>query len=199
MAASKKSLLIIFYRNPKPGFVKTRLAATIGDDKAMAIYNRLAHHTREITEGLALDKIVYYSEHIDAGDTWPNDLYLKAIQEGNDLGDRMANAFTEGFRKGYERICIIGTDCLELTSDIISQAYAELQTSDAVIGPALDGGYYLLGMRKFHRNLFLNKQWSTDNIMHETMKDFQLLGLTCTKLPALRDVDTEDDLPDSWK
>jgi len=199
MAASKKSLLIIFYRNPKPGFVKTRLAATVGDDNAMAIYNRLAHHTRKITEGLALDKIVYYSEQIDSSDTWPNDVYLKASQEGNDLGDRMANAFTEGFRKGYERICIIGTDCFELTSDIISQAYAELQTSDAVIGPALDGGYYLLGMRKFHRNLFLNKQWSTDNVLHETLKDFQLLGLTCTKLPALRDVDTEDDLPDSWK
>lgn len=196
MDAPPKSLLIIFYRNPILGKVKTRLAATLGKERALEIYQRLTYHTRSITEGLAIDKIVFYSDSIDLMDVWPNATYLKTLQNGADLGQKMNNAFVSAFESGYNAVCIIGTDCYELTSSIIEQAFERLLSADAVIGPALDGGYYLLGMRKIHDRLFRNKQWSSGSVFSDTIQDFNLLGLRYSRLEVLRDVDTEGDLPD---
>ena len=192
-----KSLLIIFYRNPKIGKVKTRLAATLGNQKALEIYRKLSLHTKTITEDLNLDKIVFYSDSIDLMDIWPNATFLKALQEGEDLGEKMENAFVGGFETGYTSICIIGTDCFELTEEIITQAFEVLKSADAVIGPAGDGGYYLLGM-KAPADVFENKNWSTETVLQETIHDFESLGLHYIKLQELNDVDTEDDLPDGF-
>ncbi len=116
------SLLIIFYRNPEIGKVKTRLAATLGDSAALAIYLYIAAHTKSITENLTVDKAVYYSHHIDTEDNWQNATYQKYLQTGADLGERMASAFMRGFQSGYRSICIVGTDCFELTPGIIEEA-----------------------------------------------------------------------------
>jgi hypothetical protein len=199
MATPQKSLLIIFYRNPRLGAVKTRLASAVGNEEALKVFMRLAQHTRKVTEHLTIDKVVFYSESVDLMDLWPNSIYLKTLQEGDDLGERMANAFAAGFNSGYQNICIIGTDCFELTASMIERAYAELETSDAVIGPALDGGYYLLGLRKMHSQVFKNKAWSTETVLRDTLRDFESLGLTYVKLNTLRDVDKQEDLPDEWK
>ena len=198
MDKTTKPLLIIFYRNPKMGKVKTRLAATVGNDRALEIFRKLSLHTRTITENLAYDKIVFYTDSIDLMDIWPNAIYLKALQEGDDLGERMENAFAGGFESGYDSICIIGTDCYELTGDIIHEAFHALRSSDAVIGPARDGGYYLLGMNKPCPDIFTNKRWSTDTVFQDTVSVFELLRLQFVKLRELSDVDTEDDLPESW-
>lgn len=194
-----RPLLIIFYRNPKLGEVKTRLASTLGKEKALAVYKKLALHTKSITEPLLMDKIVFYSEAIDLMDIWSNATYLKALQEGKDLGEKMKNAFAGGFESGYTSICAIGTDCYELTTRSIEQAFHLLQSSDAVVGPALDGGYYLLGMRSLHASLFSKKQWSTPTVFVDTLRDFESLGLKYAKLQILRDVDNEADLPGDWK
>lgn len=199
MATPQKSLLIIFYRNPRLGTVKTRLASAVGNEEALKVFMRLAQHTRKVTEHLTIDKVVFYSESVDLMDLWPNSIYLKTLQEGDDLGERMANAFAAGFNSGYHNICIIGTDCFELTASMIERAYAELETSDAVIGPALDGGYYLLGLRTMHSQVFKNKAWSTETVLRDTLRDFESLGLTYVKLNTLRDVDKQEDLPDEWK
>jgi hypothetical protein len=199
MDEEAKSLLIIFYRNPEIGKVKTRLAATVGDKKALEIFQRLSLHIKTITENLKMDKIVFYSDSIDLMDKWPNATYLKALQHGEDLGERMKNAFEAGFETGYSSICIIGTDCYELTGEVIMQAFEALRSSDAVIGPALDGGYYLLGTNKPQPELFQNKQWSTETVYDETIRDFDSLGLKYAKLQTLSDVDTEDDLPAELK
>jgi rSAM/selenodomain-associated transferase 1 len=196
MDEQRKSLLIIFYRNPIPGKVKTRLAATMGNQKALEIYRKLSWHTKTITEDLKLDKIVFYSDAIDLMDMWPNATYLKALQSGKDLGERMKNAFVAGFETGYTSICIIGTDCFELTEEIITQAFEVLESADAIIGPAVDGGYYLLGMNQPHVSLFNNKNWSTGMVLQETIRDFEALDLHYLKLPILRDVDREGDLPE---
>lgn len=190
-----KNLLIIFYRNPELGRVKTRLAKTLGDEKALAIYLKLSSHTRSITESLAIDKIIYYSNFADTEDVWPNILFHKKIQHGNDLGEKMHHAFAQEFKNGYERICIIGTDCFELSADIIHQAFDQLQSHDAVIGPAKDGGYYLLGMKRLIPELFKYKSWSTDTVTHDTIEDLKNLNLTFTNLLELTDVDEEKDLP----
>lgn len=188
-------LLIIFYRNPELGKVKTRLAATLGDAKAFSIYLLLADHTRRITVDLLIHKAVFYSHHIDIRDGWSEEKYQKHVQSGDDLGDRMMHSFETGFNAGYKSICIIGTDCLELTSTIIEEAFLKLQTHDVVLGPAHDGGYYLMGMNKLYPSLFKNKTWGTPTVLMRTLKDLKTLDLNFWQLCHLNDVDEEKDLP----
>ncbi len=192
----KSELLIIFYRNPELGKVKTRLAATLGDAKALAIYLKLASHTRAITSELDCDRVVYYSDYVDTEDAWTKSDFSKQLQRGNDLGARMENAFQKAFADGYGRISIIGTDCFELTTQIVVKAFESLATKDAVIGPAADGGYYLLGMNRFIPELFRKKEWSTSSVCKDTINDFTRLAINYHQLPTLHDVDTEADLPE---
>jgi uncharacterized protein len=190
-----KSLLIIFYRNPELSKVKTRLAAAVGDDYALAIYFKLVSHTRSVVTPLLVDKILYYSDFVDREDNWDNEQFDKRLQIGTNLGERMYNAFKNGFRDGYEMICVIGTDCLELTSKHIDDAFYQLKTHDVVIGPALDGGYYLLGMKELHSQFFHDKEWGTGTVKSDTLEDCMRLSLKVAELASLRDVDTLDDLP----
>src|SRR5690606_10865667 len=180
---TKKQLLIIFYRNPELGKVKTRLAASLGDDKALAIYLDLASHTRQITDAFDTDKVVFYSDHIDTDDNWSNDVYQKQLQHGHDLGERMHNAFDWALQSGYQSVCIIGTDCFDLTSELLYKAFNDLHTTDVVIGPARDGGYYLLGMNTLHADFFKNKEWGTHTVYSDTLEDIGNLDLEFALLP----------------
>jgi rSAM/selenodomain-associated transferase 1 len=191
---SKERLLIIFVKNPLKGKVKTRLAKTIGEDKALLIYQELLMFTNKITAEVKSDKAVFYSDFIDQQDLWDSSIYKKHKQEGDNLGDRMYRAFEDGFSEGYQNIVIIGSDCLELSSDLIHEAFEKLREHDFVIGPASDGGYYLLGMKDLHRNLFENKAWSTSSVFEDTMKSIDTMNATCYTLPVLSDVDIENDL-----
>lgn len=188
------NLLLIFYRNPESGKVKTRLAATIGNEKALSVYLKLAEHTKKITESLRADKLVFYSHTIEKRDQWPDEIYQKAKQSSEDLGERMLNAFKYGFDRGYKHICIIGTDCLELNHAIVETAFSALEQQDVVLGPAKDGGYYLLGMKTLHSDFFSNKNWSTQTVMHDTLLDALHLKSSVHLLPLLSDVDVEEDL-----
>ena len=165
--------LIIFVKNPEIGRVKTRLAKTIGDEQALSIYQKLLLYTKEITKGLNADKSVYYSEHIDNNDLWDNMLFSKHLQRGDDLGERMQNAFADAFAQGKERVIIIGSDCLELETYMIKEAFAVLENNDVVLGPAKDGGYYMIGMTAFLPTLFEDKNWSTDDLLMDTILDLK--------------------------
>lgn len=191
----KTDLLIIFYRNPELGKVKSRLAATVGEERALAIYLKLASFTRAVTSVINCDRVVYYSEFIDRDDNWPNDDYFKHLQNGDDLGSKMEHAFETAFSQGYKHVCIIGTDCLELTSDILKEAFEVLKSKDAVIGPAYDGGYYLLGMNRLITTVFTNKNWSTNTVYSDTIDDLKHYRFSYGILPTLSDVDNESDLP----
>ena len=116
-----KEALIIFAKNPVYGKVKTRLAATIGNEQALFIYHQLINHTINITSQISVDKIVCYSDEIDENDNWDNRIYQKELQHGNDLGERMKNAFKSSFTAGYEQAIIIGTDCIELSESYYQQ------------------------------------------------------------------------------
>lgn len=192
----QKKLLIIFYRNPELGKVKTRLALTLGDDKALAVYLKLVNHTQAITENLNVDKMVCYSHYVDREDSWTNKDYLKQLQKGDTLGDKLKHAVQDAFEKGYQSVCVIGSDCFELTEDILKDAFEGLTSTDAVIGPAKDGGYYLLGMNQFKPDFFANKKWSSASVSRDTIVDFRKLNLTYFELPVLSDVDREEDLPE---
>ncbi len=188
-----KEALIIFVKNPIIGKVKTRLAAKVGDEKALQIYLELLAHTRSIVNSVAADKFIFYSDAHDNNDLWPNTIYNKKNQLGNNLGERMHNAFNELFAAGYQKVFIIGSDCLELNAAIINQGSKELETSDVVIGPARDGGYYFLGMKKIHTALFENIDWSTEKVLTQTIAVCDNKQFPYTLLPVLNDIDEEAD------
>ncbi len=187
-----KSLLLIFTRNPELGKCKTRLAATVGDKAALDIYNFLLEHTVKITKKVKAAKHVYYSEKIMEGDIWDESFFNKNLQKGNDLGERMANAFQKGFAAEYEKICIIGSDMLDLNRTDIENAFSILDTNDFVIGPAKDGGYYLLGMTIFNAKLFKNKKWGKENVLKDTRSD--LRNEKVHLLEARNDIDRYEDI-----
>jgi len=189
-----KDALIIFTKNPEAGKVKTRLAATLGDKEALAIYRQLLSHTISATEYLPVDKFVFYSNHIGQEDFWDSKHYYKEVQQGFDLGERMKNAFAATFQKGYDKTVIIGTDCPDLNAGIIMNAFAYLNSHDVVIGPAEDGGYYLLGMKQLHSQLFEKITWSTSIVLDETVRKCAVLRLGYYLLPVLKDIDEEKDL-----
>jgi len=192
-----RQLLIVFIKNPVLGKVKTRLASSIGEVEALTVYNKLLDHTLNISKPLSIDKVVYYSEFIPGDDVWSASGFNQELQQGDNLGERMMNAFIKAFQQRYERVAIIGSDCFDLTTNILTDAYDELNKGDVVVGPALDGGYYLLGMRSLHRELFLNKTWSTDTVLNDTLENIHELALSFSLLPLLRDIDTEQDLKES--
>lgn len=191
---NKEQLLLIFIKNPVLGKVKTRLAKDIGMPKALEVYQYLLEHTRQITKGLTTDKAVFYSEYVDLADAWDNAYYQKFAQQGSGLGERMNNAFRLGFEQGYQSMVIIGSDCIEINQEIIEEAFNALKTNDFVIGPAKDGGYYLLGMNKLYTKVFVNKTWSTSGVFAATMQDFTDIGASVHLLPKLSDIDTVADL-----
>ncbi|MEP7239009.1 MAG: TIGR04282 family arsenosugar biosynthesis glycosyltransferase, partial [Ferruginibacter sp.] len=190
-----KEALIIFVRNPELGKIKTRLAAGIGNEKALRVYEHLLLHTRKIAEEVPVTKFIFYADYINDNDLWNS--FEKRLQTGDGLGARMNTAFNYLFSEDFTNVCIVGSDCYELTSDIIKQAFDQMKTNDVVIGPVLDGGYYLLGMNKMIPQLFINKTWSTDTVFSDTLEDVAKLNLTVHQLSMLSDIDNENDLHNS--
>lgn len=187
-----KNLLIIFTRNPELGKVKKRLAAKIGERAALDIYSLLLQHTFEVTKNLPCDKVVYYSDFIQKKDIWENDIFQKKEQKGKDLGERMKNAFKEGFKEGYSHITIIGSDLYDLQEEDLKSAFLGLKKHNYVIGPASDGGYYLLGMNSLNSDLFRNKEWGTNTVLQQTLQEIKNEELTL--LEERNDIDTYEDL-----
>ncbi len=183
--------LIIFLKNPEKGKAKTRLAATIGEEAALLAYKELLAQTRSIASAVEAERWLFYKDEIWE-DEWSTEYFRKALQSNGDLGIKMQTAFQEVFANGAKRALIIGSDCGNLDAELVEQAFQELETGqDIVVGPAEDGGYYLLGMNKLYTYLFENKSWSTAQLFSETFRDINLHGQTFTILPERYDVDTE--------
>lgn len=185
-------LLLIFTRNPELGKCKTRLASKVGDEAALNIYKFLLQHTSFITQKLPVNKRVYYSEEIWVNDIWNNLYFDKKLQKGEDLGERMKNAFVDGFKEGFERIIIIGSDMYDLSQIDLEDAFDRLKKYEYVIGPALDGGYYLLGMKKLKPELFESKDWGQKSVLDATIND--LIGENYTLLTTKNDIDHYEDI-----
>jgi len=186
--------LLIFVRNPVYGKVKTRLAKDIGDDKALEIYKSLLKHTFSITQRLNCKKFVYYADGIVEDDIWNLADFFKRQQEGSDLGERMHHAMNELFLQGFTKVILIGSDCFELNTLVLEEAISQLDQNDAVLGPANDGGYYLLGLIDIIPELFANKIWSTDQVAKDTINDLKKLQKNYYLLPKLNDIDDASDL-----
>ncbi len=190
------SLLMIFVKNLIPGMVKTRLASEIGIDAALDVYMELVRHTNEVADKIITDKTVFYSEYVEIEDLWDTDKYSLKVQKGNNLGERMLNAFDEAF-DSYNKVVIIGSDCYDLTPQIVAGAFKALDENDLVVGPAKDGGYYLLGMKEHLPQLFQGKEYSTDQVLKELLDEAAESQLSVHQLEELYDIDTLQDLKDA--
>jgi rSAM/selenodomain-associated transferase 1 len=170
------------------------LAATVGDQTALDIYTFLLQHTVNLTQNLPVEKWVFYSEEIGKNDMWDNAIYGKHLQVGSNLGERMLNAFQKGFEADFEQVIIIGSDMFHLSQKDLETAFDQLENHDYVLGPAEDGGYYLLGMKTLTPKLFKNKKWGTDSVLLDTLNDLKLENVAL--LPVRNDVDYYEDIKD---
>jgi uncharacterized protein len=198
-----KNALIVFVKNPELGKVKTRLAKDIGNQNALDMYKLLIEKTHQLVLQANETTFVYYADQIFENDAWQGEKIIKKLQDPDlDLGKRMHAAFTSVFKAGYENILIIGSDNYEITHEYITKGFECLSKKDAIIGLAIDGGYYELGItaNAYKNNpqildqLFLNKLWSHENVGNEAVAVFKSLNLAFEYLPTLRDIDTVEDL-----
>lgn len=188
-------LLHIFIKNPRLGYVKTRLAATVGNEEALRIYHILLEKTRDAGRSHGGERWLWYSDEVPEGDDWLAAEFVKKVQFPGDLGERMSHAFREGFVAGATSAVIVGSDCPELSPEILAEAFTALETHDFTVGPTPDGGYYLLGMRAYQPAVFEQIAWSTEAVFPATIERIEALGATVHLLPILSDVDNETD----WK
>lgn len=189
-----KNLLIVFTKNPELGKVKRRLAKDIGDEKALAIYYKLLNNTKNATEGVDADVAVFYNQFVDTEDEWSNSKHQKFKQAGSDIGERMFNAMAKGKELGYQKVCLIGADILNISSEIINRAFGRLDYHNWVFGPAKDGGYYLVGSTKPEKEVFNLERWSHTNVLKDTLLLCDKLNLSVSLVDELNDIDTIEDL-----
>ncbi len=190
-----KKALITFVRNPELGKVKTRLAKEVGDKKALLVYKKLLEHTKQVISQVICDRYIFTTEPL----TVPWQGCFEEKQAEGDLGERMCKAFEWLFNKGYRQLVIIGSDCIELNADHIEVGFSQLEKQDIVIGPAFDGGYYLLGMNQLYPFVFEGITWSSDQVFNQTIQKIRTQNLRMHTLEILSDVDELKDLPLSWR
>jgi rSAM/selenodomain-associated transferase 1 len=190
--------LLFFIKSPEKGRVKTRLASAVGDEMAVRLYRRFLLETLfTLNRGTFLFYLCFYPENsLSDLKGWLGDDYLYMPQKGEDLGERMKNGFIDAFAMNFKRVVLIGSDIPDLPLEFIEEAFTSLQEKDIVIGPSLDGGYYLIGFKdkNFSLRVFEGIPWSTKRVFEETMKILKQEGLTVHTLQHWRDIDTIDDL-----
>jgi uncharacterized protein len=199
-----KEQLIIFTRYPEPGKVKTRLIKHLGEEGAADLQRRMSEHTLQrmlpLKESRSLSlEVLYADDGSPAGNQrrmaqWLGlDAPISRQCDGN-LGARMLGALSSAFNVGMEHVVIIGSDCPQLTAKHIKAAFEALKANDIVIGPAHDGGYYLIGLKQAHQPLFGNIPWGTDEVLSRTLTISDDAGLAVALLDVLNDVDRPEDL-----
>ena len=160
---------------------------------ALKVYVNLLTHTRKVSEQLDANKYLFYDTKIEDNDMWPADKFIKSVQSRGDLGDRMLSAFKSVLIMENKAV-IIGSDCPEISQDIINKALSALDSNDMVIGPTHDGGYYLLGMKTLHRELFKDIEWSSHTVYRATINAMEKKKLSYKILDKKHDLDYKEDL-----
>ena len=191
--------LIIFTRYPETGKAKTRLIPALGAEGAAALHRRMADHTLVQVQALQFQHPLCVEVRFAGGDRdlmqrWLGTDLMYTVQGEGDLGDRMGRSFQSAFDASVDRAVIIGTDCPDLNATLLDQAFRELQQHDLVLGPASDGGYYLIGLRRLIPQLFIGMEWSTATVLERTLAIAAELNLSVALLPVLSDVDYPADL-----
>jgi len=192
-----KNLIIMFVKEPVEGFVKTRLAKTLGDEKTLVLYKHFVNDLINTLKNSKFEfKLCVYPNNKLINEVFGD--YNNFIQEDGDLGVKMQKAFQSQFTLGYEKIILIGSDTPHIPKHYFDETFAMLESKEIVIGPSLDGGYYLIAFNKksFNTDLFKNITWSTDIVLKQTLEK-----TTTDKvhlLNILNDIDTQEDLEDFY-
>jgi rSAM/selenodomain-associated transferase 1 len=196
---TKLPAVIVFARAPRPGATKTRLIPALGPEGAADLYRCFLLDTLSKVGKLGAAIVVEVAEADDAGavaelsrTTCPEARI--AVQKGRDLGARMAEAVETTLFAGHPRAVVIGTDSPSVPLDLLRQALDLGGDRDLVLGPCLDGGYYLIGMREAQPEVFAGIQWSSATVLSETLKRAEEQSLTVALLEPWYDVDTPEDL-----
>lgn len=192
-------MLIVFTRFPTPGQTKTRLIPTLGEAGAAELQRMLSDYTFKTCCDLANKRPLAIEVHYEGGNRADVKKWIPAVMQGKpqcqgSLGERLIHAFTRGFNAGMERVIIIGADCPFVTSEIFSQGYDLLLANDLVIGPANDGGCYLIGLSKPLYFLWQNIDWGTDKVLCQIIEISRNHGVTLSYLQPLSDIDRPEDL-----
>lgn len=204
-----KERSIIFTRYPEPGKTKTRLIPALGASGAATLQRQMTEHTlskvRELQSDCALRthtasplsvEVRFAGGNLTLMQGWLGSDIVYQPQGEGDLGSRMARSLSSATSGGIERVVIIGTDCPGLNAQLMAQAFQVLYLShDLVLGPAIDGGYYLIGLRCFIPELFCGINWGTAEVLQQTVHIANKLDLSVAYLPQLADVDRPEDLP----
>lgn len=201
LTKAAKERLIVFTRYPEAGQAKTRLIPALGAEGAAALHRQMAEHTltqvRKLRSNRRLCVEVCFrgdKEQSKIRDWLGSDLVYQP-QSNGELGSRMVQALSGAFHDGMESVVIIGTDCPGLNADLMGKAFHQLRSHDLVFGPAIDGGYYLIGLRCFIPELFFGISWGTPEVLQQTVAIAKKLDLSIGYLPRLADVDRPEDLP----
>ena len=192
--------LIIFTRYPEPGMTKTRLIPVLGPEGAADLHRRMGEHTMAWARFLQTHSPVSVEVRFAGGDEnllrqWLGPDFLYHDQGRGDLGERMARAIADSFQSGGERVVLVGTDCPGLTGVLVQRALELLKSNDLVLGPASDGGYYLIGVRRIVPQLFSEILWGTSEVLEKTLRIADKMQLRVFLLEPLDDVDRPEDLP----
>jgi len=189
----KENVVIIFAKRPVLGKVKTRLAESIGEEKAYELYVKMLEHMLSAIPNDDYDSVIYWDSSVGESLFKLKTTIEQNEQEGANLGERMGNAFNKMLTL-YKRVIIIGVDCPFVNKNTIKSAFNELSSHDVCIGPAIDGGYYLIGLKKTHNDIFINIKWGSGEVLVDTIKRLKSNNATYSMLPELRDIDTVEDL-----
>lgn len=190
------NILIIFVKYPRPGFVKTRLAKTIGEEKAALLYRLFVEAISERTKDISFKRFVFYhpSEEKELVRDWLGNGFKFYPQKGDTLGERLSNAFRFTFGRGAQRVIAIGTDSPSIDKTVILNAFEELKDTQCVLGPSLDGGYYLIGLSFFKKGLFEEIRWGTSKVFEQTINRLKEMGLRYELLNKSFDIDHYKDI-----
>lgn len=188
------ALAVIFLKAPRVGLVKTRLGREIGYEKAAEVYRLLAEgQIRRMPRGLSRE--IHYAPDDAGGEmaSWLGAGEAYRPQAAGDLGARLQEATGDALARGFDRVVVLGADCPALDARVLEDAFSRLDSADVVLGPAGDGGYYLVGLRSPAPRLFEDIAWGTATVLATTLERVRELGRSCALLPVLADIDTADD------
>lgn len=200
---SVSGVIIFFVKHPSPGAVKSRLARRLGNATAVELYSNFVRDMLDAMKrsGYPIDIFVTPGDRLDDVRSWLAEDAAYHPQFGSDLGERMEQAFHAIFARGVERAILIGSDIPDLPAEHLANALDSLERHEAVIGPARDGGYYLIGFRKdgFAPEIFRGVAWSSPDVFGLTMRIFGEKGTAVQTLTPWQDADTVGDLRDLWE
>lgn len=195
-----KQHLIIFTRYPQSGKTKTRLIPALGEEGAANLQRQMTEYTVSKVKKFQSSAAISFEIRFAGGDlqlmqNWLGTELNYQLQGEGDLGKRMKNSFLSAFNQGAQEAIAIGIDCPGVNAQLLAEAFEKIRNCDLLLGPAVDGGYYLIGLKRAIEELFINIDWGTAKVLQQTVDIAQQFNLSVAYLQTLADVDRPEDLP----